>query len=85
MASIDSKKVTISLPAELVAYADRKARERRSTRSGIIRELLQRMRDREVEELAREGYAFYARESDEFATTSARAVAEALDDEYSAR
>jgi hypothetical protein len=36
-------------------------------------------RTREAEELAREGYTFYARESEEFAAISLPAVSEVLD------
>ena len=44
-------KIGISLPEELVAYADRAAKRRRTSRSGLLAELL---RDEQVRERTRQ-------------------------------
>ena len=77
--ALDVAKVTISLPQELLRYTDQRAAELGRSRSQIIREAVAELRAREAEELAREGYAFYAGESEEFAAVSLPAVSEALD------
>lgn len=77
-------KVTLTLDKDLVALADAKAAERHTTRNRLIREILAEWRIREREELAREGYEFYADEAREFASASSRAAAEALSDDGSA-
>ncbi len=79
-----TRKVTLSLPEELIAYADSKAAQAGTNRSRLVTELLRRSRQHEQEALAREGYRFYAGEAEEFAADSAAAVAEALDDDDSA-
>ena len=81
MPAAETKKVTISMPRELIAFADRMADALGLTRSGFIAETLERARKRELERLAAEGYQFYSSESSEFAAASEAAVAEAMDDE----
>ena len=77
-----TKRVTISLSQDLLGFADAMATELKTTRSQIISESLQAMRRREKEEeLAREGYRFYAQEAEEFAEMSVRAMAEVLRDD----
>jgi metal-responsive CopG/Arc/MetJ family transcriptional regulator len=71
------KKVTISLPVELLSFADSRASDQRTSRSSVISDLLERERLRQLDELAREGYEFYAAEAEEFAKASAAAVASA--------
>ena len=83
MAEGTTRKVTISLPGELVSYADSLAREGGSTRSAVISDLLEERRKRERDELARHGYRFYAAEAEEFVAASRAAVAEAIDDRSS--
>jgi metal-responsive CopG/Arc/MetJ family transcriptional regulator len=74
------RKVTISLPANLVEYADREASRLSISRSQLIaRALAESKKDYEAR-LAAEGYRFYAQEASEFAESSADAVAEALGD-----
>ena len=82
MPATDTKKVTISMPQELLVFADRMADALGLTRSGLFAEMLEKVRDRELERLAAEGYQFYSSESSEFAAASEAAVAEAMDDEY---
>lgn len=74
------ERVTVSLPRHLVRYADVRAAQLRTSRSQIIGRALSELEARERDELAREGYAFYAAESEEFAAASGKAVSEALAD-----
>lgn len=82
MSSTAVKKVTISLPLELLSFADSRASVQRKSRSGVISDLLEQERRHQLDELAREGYEHYAAEAEEFAAASAAAVAAAwgLDD-----
>ena len=75
------RKVTISLPSNLLEYADHAARETNVSRSQIIGDALTEAKVRAEETLAAEGYQFYALEAEEFAAASASAVAEGIDDE----
>ncbi len=83
MPQVTSRKVTLSLPEELIAYADSKAAELGTNRSRLVSDLLERFRQHEREALAREGYRFYAGEAEEFAAQSAAAASEVLDDDGS--
>ena len=74
------RKITISLPGELVEFADRQARQDKSSRSHIIRLALAEAKAREEERLAAEGYRFYAASATEFAAASASAYAEVIAD-----
>lgn len=73
------QKVTVSLPSELIEYVDEKAGQLGLGRSRLIADVLARWQAREEDELAAEGYRFYAQEASEFAAASLRAVSEALD------
>lgn len=72
------EKVTVSLPRHLVRYANLRAAELGTSRSQIIGRALSELEARERDNLAREGYVFYAAESEEFAAASGNAVSEAL-------
>ena len=74
------RKVTISLPPELVAFADEQARTLHTNRSHVIGMALTAVKESEEAKLAAEGYRFYAGESVEFAEASTGAVAEAWED-----
>ena len=76
--TIQYRKITISLPANLLEYADRRASRTRLSRSQVIGEALAEAQAQEQMRLAVEGYRFYAGEASEFAEASAGAVAEAL-------
>ncbi len=80
-----TRKVTISLPGHLVAFADSKAAERGTSRSNFISDLLEELRKRDQDALAKEGYQFFAAESREWAEMSARATAEAIAEDRSPR
>ncbi|RMH21063.1 MAG: hypothetical protein D6696_06650 [Acidobacteria bacterium] len=83
MPEAQSKKVTISLPEDLLRFADAKAAERKTSRSAMISELLVELRASEQDALAREGYRFYADEARAFADSSSQASAEAWCDDPS--
>lgn len=72
------RKITISLPDNLVEFADRKAARLSISRSGVIAQALSDIKAEEEEQLAAEGYRFYAQEASVFAEASAAATAEAL-------
>ena len=72
------RKITISVPADLLDYADRRAGATQRSRSEVISEALAVVQEWEREHLAEEGYRFYAGEASEFAEGSAGAVTEAL-------
>jgi metal-responsive CopG/Arc/MetJ family transcriptional regulator len=72
------RKITISLPDNLVEFADRKAARLNTSRSRVIAQALSEIKAEEEERLAAEGYQFYAHEASEFAAASAAATAEAL-------
>jgi len=71
-------KITISVPLDLVKFADQQAVQLNTSRSQIISQALAEIKAREEARLAAEGYQFYALEASEFAAASAKAVAEAI-------
>ena len=73
------RKITISLPVGLVEFADREAARLNISRSRLIARALSEIKAAEEEQLAAEGYRFYAQEASEFAEASARAVAESFE------
>jgi predicted transcriptional regulator len=76
--NVPVRKVTISLPVELVEYADRLAEQLRLSRSQVVSRALAQVKATEEERLAAAGYRFYAQEAEEFAAASSRAVAEVV-------
>jgi metal-responsive CopG/Arc/MetJ family transcriptional regulator len=74
------EKVTVSLPRHLVRYADERAAELGTNRSQVISQALSELETRQRDDLAREGYIFYAEEAEAFAEASLRAVSEGLAD-----
>ncbi len=73
-----TQKVTISLAQDLLRYADQQAEALGRSRSQIIGHALAELRAREADALAREGYAFYAREAEDFAAVSLAASSEVV-------
>ena len=63
-------KVTISLPVALLEVADRLARERSTTRSGVIAELLKKEEEAIILALMEEGYHEMAEENRRLAEES---------------
>ena len=78
-----TRKITISLPEELVGYADHRARELNTSRSQVIGMALSAVMTKEEEQLAADGYRFYAQEASEFAGAASQAVAKAWTDTWS--
>ena len=76
--STDIRKITISLPADLLEFADRLAVQIHTSRSQVITQALATARTQEEERLAIAGYRFYAGEATEFAQASAQMNAEAI-------
>lgn len=70
------RKVTVSLPRELIEFADTAAAAMGISRSKVIAEALMAQREREEARLAAEGYRFYAQEASEFAAATISAVSE---------
>ena len=78
MQHLAMRKITISLPGDLVELADRIAQQTHTSRSQVISQALAEVRVREQTRLAEEGYRFYAAEAAEFAEASGPLAAEAL-------
>lgn len=78
MQSVSMRKITISLPQDLVEFADRVAHQADVSRSQVISQALLESQARNEKRLAEEGYRFFARESAEFAQASAQLVAETM-------
>lgn len=74
--AIAMRKITISLPGELVAFADQRAEATNTSRSQIISWVLAEAKVRAEAALAAEGYQFYAQEANAFADSSESAIAE---------
>ncbi len=72
------RKITVSLPEELVEFADTVASAMNISRSKVIAEAIAAQRKSEEAKLAAEGYRFYAQEASEFAAVSLRVFSEAL-------
>jgi metal-responsive CopG/Arc/MetJ family transcriptional regulator len=60
-------KVTISLSKDLLDLADRLARERSTTRSGVIADLLEKEEEARIQALMEEGYREMAEENQRLA------------------
>ena len=71
-------KITISLPPELLALADRIAQERSLSRSGVIAALLAKEEETRIQTLMAEGYQAMAEESRSFAEEAFPLVSEAI-------
>lgn len=71
------QRISISIPEELVKYADQRAEELSTSRSQVIVMALSKVKSSQEEQLAAEGYRYYAAEAGEFAAASGEAVAEA--------
>ncbi len=72
------RKITVSLPKDLIDFADTLAMTKKTNRSEVIADALTAKKEREETELAAEGYRFYAQEAEDFAAASLSAVSEAL-------
>jgi metal-responsive CopG/Arc/MetJ family transcriptional regulator len=72
------RKVTVSLPQHLLECADKTAAERGISRSELVAELIAEMAARQRDDLAAEGYCFYAKEAEEFACCCMPAASEVI-------
>ncbi len=72
-------RVTISLPNEILSLADRLARERSTTRSGIIAQVLENEEKSRVEALMEEGYRAMAEENAALANDAFTFVREGIE------
>ena len=68
------QRINVSLPSDLIEYADHRASRMRLSRSQVIGQALAEARDLEQARLAAEGYRFYAGDSSEFAEDNAQAA-----------
>jgi metal-responsive CopG/Arc/MetJ family transcriptional regulator len=69
-----SEKLTISVPKNLLAVADRMAAEMNISRSGVISLCLQEMADRRKENAMKEGYLAMAEQHHKFADITTDAL-----------
>lgn len=72
------RKVSITLPEALLANADNRAQRAGTSRSQVIAGALTALIQAEEQELAAEGYRFYAAEAEEFAAATASSAAEIM-------
>ena len=78
MASPSVKRVTIGLPPESLAFADRLAKEWSTTRSGVVARLLDQERKARVRILMEEGYREMASENRRHAEEALRLAREVM-------
>ncbi len=71
-------KITISLPKDLVDFADRLAQERSTSRSGVIAGLLDKEEEARIQALMAEGYHEMAEENRAFAEEAIQLASEVL-------
>lgn len=67
------RRVTVTLPEDLITFVDRLAAEQGVSRSQVIVDLLTGSKNQHEEEFAAEGYIFYGPEATEFAQMSQQA------------
>ncbi|MBX7251805.1 MAG: ribbon-helix-helix domain-containing protein [Candidatus Promineofilum sp.] len=72
------RRVTVTIPDELVRYVDRHAEATRTSRSQVIGHALAAFMRAEDERLAAEGYQFFAAEAEMFAAASRTTTAEVI-------
>ena len=71
-------KITISLPKELLDFADRLARERSTSRSSVIGKLLENEAETRIKAIMAEGYREMAEENRRMAEEAFPLVAETI-------
>ena len=71
-------KLTISLPRNLIRFADEVASERKVSRSKVVSSCLQEFADRRLLEQMEEGYKAMAKENQQFATLAMDLASEVL-------
>jgi metal-responsive CopG/Arc/MetJ family transcriptional regulator len=73
-----AEKVTISLPREMLLFADRMAKEKKISRSKAIASCLEEAARKQFEAELEEGYRAMAKEHEEFAKLSWEAAREVV-------
>jgi len=72
------EKLTISLPRNLILFADEVASERKVSRSKVVSSCLQEFADKRLREQMEEGYKAMAKENQQFATLARDLASEVL-------
>ena len=72
------EKVTISLPRNLILFADEVASERKVSRSKVVSSCLQEFADKRLREQMEEGYKAMAKENQELANLATELASEVL-------
>ena len=78
IASTETKKVTLSLPLDSLAHADRLAETWSTTRSGVVVRLLKQEEEARVRALMKEGYLEMASENRRDAEEAFGAIREVM-------
>lgn len=72
------KNITVSIPRELIIFADKVAREKRISRSNLVANCLKELAARQLQEQLEEGYTAMAKEHKRFADMAIGSVHEVL-------
>ena len=72
------EKVTISLPRDMISFADKVASEEKISRSKVVSNCLSELARKHKIQLMEEGYKAMAKEHEQFAITSAEAASEVV-------
>jgi len=71
-------KLTVSLPKDLISFADEVASEKNISRSKVVSNCLKEFAQKRTIELMEEGYKVMAKEHEEFAKIGAEAASEVV-------
>ena len=72
------KYITVSIPCDLIVFADEVARIKRISRSNVIAASLRELADRQLQKQLEEGYVAMAKEHKKFADMAIGSVHEVL-------
>ena len=72
------EKITVSLPKDLVRFADEVAKETKTTRSKVVSSCLREIADKRLRERIEEGYRAMAKENRQFANGAIKLALEVL-------
>ncbi len=78
MVTVRMKKLTVSLPKELIVFADELAKQKKTSRSKIVSACLEEFAERMKREQMAEGYKALAEEHKKFAETASGIAHETL-------
>lgn len=71
-------KLTVSLPQDLITFADKMAKKRKISRSQVVSECLREQYERRLYEELKEGYLATAKEQKEFADMAIKIALEVV-------